>query len=173
MLGSSFYTDHPTVARDSIVAQLNLDMVGRGSAWDVTGLDKAGEVLHGGPNYLQLVGSRRLSNELGDLIERANADGRRGFTFDYAMDANAHPMNIYCRSDHQEYARYGIPITFFTTGGHSDYHQVTDEPQYISYPDLARVSRMVYAAATALANMPSRPALDVPKPADPHGQCRQ
>jgi hypothetical protein len=50
---------------------------------------------------------------------------------------------------------------------------VTDEAQYISYPDLARVSRMVYAAALAIADMPRRPALDVAKPADPHGQCRQ
>jgi hypothetical protein len=50
---------------------------------------------------------------------------------------------------------------------------VTDEAQYISYPDLARVSRMVYSAAQVLANMPQRPKLDVAKPNDPHGQCRQ
>jgi len=56
---------------------------------------------------------------------------------DYGMDANGHPQNIYCRSDHYEYARYGIPIVFMTTGGHADYHEVTDEPQYIDYAHLA------------------------------------
>jgi hypothetical protein len=58
-------------------------------------------------------------------------------------------------------------------GEHLDYHQVTDEAQYISYPDLARVSRMVHQAAVVIANMPNRPKVDVPKPADPHGNCRQ
>ncbi|HTO72326.1 MAG TPA: M28 family peptidase, partial [Gemmatimonadales bacterium] len=124
LLGSAYFTDHPTVPRDSIVAQLNMDMVGRGDAWDVTGKSKEGEVLRGGSNYLQVVGSRRLSTELGDIIEQVNKDGKHNMAFDYSMDANAHPMNIYCRSDHYEYARYGIPIAFFTTGGHSDYHQV-------------------------------------------------
>ncbi|MGH7532243.1 MAG: M28 family metallopeptidase, partial [Gemmatimonadales bacterium] len=127
LLGSAYFTDHPTVPRDSIVAQLNIDMVGRGDAWDVTGETKAGDPIHGNPNYLQLVGSRRLSTELGDLAEKVNKDDKHGLDFDYSLDANGHPMNIYCRSDHYSYARYGIPIIFFTTGGHSDYHQVTDE----------------------------------------------
>src|SRR5207244_4623653 len=120
-----------------ILAQLNMDMVGRGAAEDETGRTKDGAALHGGPNYLQLVGSRRLSTELGDLIEKVNNEDHHNFSFDYSLDANGHPANIYCRSDHYEYARYGIPITFFTTGLHSDYHQVTDEPEYIDYEHLA------------------------------------
>ena len=172
LFGSEWFTDHPTVPRDSIVAQLNMDMVGRGGATDVTGLDKAGAVLRGGPNYLQLVGSRRLSTELGDLVEQVNAQKKHGFTFDYALDANGHPMNIYCRSDHYEYARYGIPVTFFTTGGHADYHQVTDEAQYIDYPHMARVGRLVSDVTLALANRAARPTVDQPKP-DPAGRCQQ
>ena len=66
------------------------------------------------------------------------------FTFDYTFDANGHPENIYCRSDHYNYARYGIPVVFLTTGLHGDYHQVTDEPQYIDYPHMARVGRFVF-----------------------------
>ena len=172
LLGSAWFTDHPTVPRDSIVAQLNMDMVGRGAASDVVGETKDGAVLHGGPNYLQLVGSRRLSTELGDLIEKVNTEGRHGFTFDYAMDANGHPMNIYCRSDHYEYARYGIPITFFTTGGHSDYHQVTDEPEFIDYQHMARVAGLVEDVAVHVANLDHRVVVDQPKP-DPRGACRQ
>ncbi|GJG86368.1 hypothetical protein tb265_15490 [Gemmatimonadetes bacterium T265] len=172
LLGSEYYTDHPTVPRDSIVAQLNMDMVGRGRASDVTGQSAAGQALHGGPDYLQLVGSRRLSTELGNLVEQVNKDDKSGFVFDYSMDANGHPMNIYCRSDHYEYARYGIPIVFFTTGGHSDYHQVTDEPEYIDYDHMARVDNLVYDIAQKVANLDHRVVVDQPKP-DPHGVCRQ
>jgi hypothetical protein len=172
LLGSAYYTDHPTVPRDSIVAQLNMDMVGRGDAWDVTGQAKEGGVLRGNPNYLQLVGSRRLSTELGNIIEDVNRSGKHGFVFDYGMDANGHPMNIYCRSDHYEYARYGIPITFFTTGGHSDYHQVTDEPEYIDYEHMARVGNLVEDIAMHVADLDHRVVVDQPKP-DPRGGCRQ
>ena len=170
--GSMYFTDHPTVPRDSIVAQLNMDMVGRGAATDVTGESKAGDLLHGGPGYLQLVGSRRLSTELGDLMEKVNADGRYGFTFDYAMDTNGHSQNIYCRSDHYEYARYGIPIVFMTTGGHSDYHQVTDEPQYIDYTHMAEIARFVKDATSTIANRAQRLVVDKPKP-DPRARCVQ
>lgn len=172
LLGSTYYTDHPTVPRDSIVAQLNMDMVGRGDAWDRTGVDKAGKSLHGGPNYLMLVGSRRLSTELGDIVERVNTTGKHGLVFDYSFDANGHPDNIYCRSDHYEYARYGIPIVFFTTGLHSDYHQVTDEPEYIDYDHMARVASLVEDVALHVANLDHRVVVDHPKP-DPHGSCQQ
>ena len=172
LYGSEWYTDHPTVPRESIVAQLNMDMVGRGAAADNTGITKAGVRYHGNPDYVQLVGSRRLSTELGNLAESVNRAERRPLSFDYAMDANGHPSNIYCRSDHYEYARYGIPIIFFTTGGHADYHQVTDEPQYIDYDRMARVAQYVADLATRVANLDHRPVVDKEKP-DPHGQCVQ
>ncbi|HEV7389934.1 MAG TPA: M28 family peptidase [Gemmatimonadaceae bacterium] len=172
LYGSEWYTDHPTVPRESIVAQLNMDMIGRGAAADNTGITKEGQRYHGNPNYVQLVGSRRLSTELGDLAESVNKTEKRPLSFDYSMDANGHPQNIYCRSDHYEYARYGIPIIFFTTGGHADYHQVTDEPQYIDYDRMARVANYVADLATKVADLDHRPVVDKPKP-DPHGQCVQ
>jgi len=172
LYGSEWYTDHPTVPRDSIVAQLNMDMVGRGAAADNTGITKAGVRYHGNPDYVQLVGSRRLSTQLGDLAESVNRAEKHPLAFDYAMDANGHPSNIYCRSDHYEYARYGIPIIFFTTGGHADYHQVTDEPQYIDYDRMARVAQYVADLATRVANLDQRPVVDKAKP-DPHGSCIQ
>ncbi|MFL5617874.1 MAG: M28 family metallopeptidase [Gemmatimonadaceae bacterium] len=172
LYGSEFFTDHPTVPRDSIVAQLNMDMVGRGAATDVTGEAKEGGELHGGPGYVQLVGSRRLSTELGDLIEDVNKSNKLGLAFDYAIDANGHPQRIYCRSDHYEYARYGIPVVFFTTGGHADYHQVTDEPQYIDYARMAQVATLVHDSALRIANLDHRIVVDQPKP-DPKGTCKQ
>jgi hypothetical protein len=163
LLGAQYFTDNPTVARDSIVTALNIDMIGRGAAADVPG---------GGPGYLQLIGSRRLSRELGDLVEAVNTEKGHGFRFDYQFDANGHPGQYYCRSDHYEYARYGIPVTFFSTGSHRDYHMVTDEPQYIDYPQLARVTTLIHDIAVRVANLDRRPALSAPKP-DPDGQCVQ
>ena len=161
--GSEYFTDHPTVPRDSIVTELNIDMIGRGRADDVKG---------GGPGYVQLIGSRRLSTELGDLVESVAKTEPMPFKFDYQYDANGHPQQYYCRSDHYEYARYGIPIVFFSTGGHRDYHQVTDEPQYIDYDQLARVSSLVRDVAIRAANIDHRLVVDKHKP-DPHGQCVQ
>jgi hypothetical protein len=172
LLGSRWFTDHPTVPRDSIVAQLNIDMIGRGDAGDEVGRTKTGVPIHGSPDYLQLVGSRRLSTELGDLVEQANRDGHHNLTLDYSIDADGHPSNIYCRSDHYSYARYGIPVTFFTTGIHSDYHQVTDEPQYINYEHMARVANLVEDVAVRVADLDHRIVVDKPKP-DPEAACRQ
>ena len=181
LLGSTYFTDHPTISRDSIVTQLNMDMVGRGASTDVTGKMETtsaagrvvlGDEIHGGPDYLQLVGSRRLATELGDLIEEVNKTQKRPLKFDYAIDADRHPSNIYCRSDHYSYARYGIPITFFTTGGHSDYHQLTDEPEYIDYEHMARVANLVKDIATRVANLDHRIVVNKPKP-DPRGRCVQ
>ena len=163
LFGARYFTDHPTVSRDSIVAQLNMDMVGRGRADDENG---------GGAGYLQLIGTKRLSTELGDLIETVNKARRQPFTFDYQYDASGHPEQFYCRSDHYMYARYGIPIAFFSTGGHRDYHQVTDEPQYIDYEKLRNVSQFVYDIGTAVANLDHRVVVDKPKP-NPRGNCVQ
>ena len=163
LIGSAWFTDHPTVPIDSIVAAIDEDMVGRGSPDDLPA---------GGPTYLEVIGARRLSNEFGDLLEAANAAQPQPFTFNYTFDAPGHPLQYYCRADHYSYARYGIPSVAISRGEHLDYHQVTDEPQYIDYPNLARVARLVYDAALHIANRDRRPTLDHPK-GDPHAPCVQ
>ncbi len=163
LLGSDYFTRHPTVSRDSMVAELNIDMIGRGDATDLP---------KGGPGYIQLIGSRRLSTELGSIVEDVNRDGKHGFTFDYSYDADGHPDNYYCRSDHAMYARYGIPVTFFSTGSHQDYHQPTDEPQYIDYDKFARVTNLIADVAMHVADLDHRVVVDKPKP-DPEAPCKQ
>ena len=163
LVGARYFTDNPTVPRDSIVAMINLDMIGRGAAADTPG---------GGPGYVQLIGSKRLSTELGAIVEAEGKKGAVPFKFDYQYDANGHPQQYYCRSDHYMYARYGIPVAFLSTGGHPEYHQVTDEPQYLDYNQLARVTQLVHDIAKNVANLDHRVKVDGPKP-DPTGQCRQ
>ncbi|MEP6589657.1 MAG: M20/M25/M40 family metallo-hydrolase [Gemmatimonadota bacterium] len=164
MWGSGYFMDHPTVPRDSIIADINIDMVGRGAPTDVTGVQKEGGFLAGADRYVQIVGSRRLSTELGDIVDAVNKDGKFNFKFDYAMDANGHPQNIYCRSDHWSYAKWGVPAVFFTTGGHADYHQVTDEPQYIRYDHMALLDQLIFNTAVRVANLDHRVVVDGLKP---------
>ncbi len=147
LLGSEQFTANPTVPRDSIVAQLNIDMIGRNH-----------------PDSLFLVGSRRLSTELGDLVEAVNRRRERPFAFDYSLDLPGHPERIYCRSDHYNYAKFGIPVTFFTTGLHEQYHKPQDEPGLIDYDKLANVTGLIADIALELANRPARPTRDKPLP---------
>ena len=163
LFGSDHFTEHPTVPREQIVAQLNFDMVGRG---------KVGDEVGGGPNYAQLIGSRRLSTQLGDIVEQVSREKGYNWAFDYQYDASGHPEQFYCRSDHYMYARYGIPVVFMSTGGHADYHQVTDEVEFIDFEKLSKVARYAHDLAFTVADAASRPVVDKPKP-DPKGRCIQ
>lgn len=164
LLGSAYYTDSlKDIAHDSIIANINIDMIGRGFPHDTK---------DGGDSFLQLVGSRRLSTQLGDIVEEVNKEKGYGFKLDYSLDANGHPAQIYCRSDHASYARYGIPVVFFFTGTHSDYHMLSDEPQYINYPHLTKITRYISDLVLDLSHRAERPQLNGPKP-DPSQRCRQ
>jgi hypothetical protein len=169
LLGSAWFTDHATVPLDSVIAEIDQDMVGRGLTTDFP----RGGTGAGSPTYLEVVGDQKISREFGAVLDAVNARQPVPFEFDRSYAAPGHPLQYYCRADHYNYARYGIPAVALSRGEHLDYHQVTDEAQYISYPDLARVSRMVFDAAMSLANADRRPGLDIPKPANPHAPCRQ
>ena len=163
LYGSQWFTDHSTVPRDSIVAALNMDMVGRGRPEDVRG---------GGAYAVQMIGSRRLSTQLGALIDTVNATRPNKMQIDWSWDAPGHPANRYCRSDHFMYARYGIPITYFSAGYHIDYHMLGDEPQYIWYDHTVHIAEFVRDIAIAVANRPQRLVVDGPRQ-DPNAPCRQ
>jgi Zn-dependent M28 family amino/carboxypeptidase len=164
LYGAQYYADHPTVPRDSIIAQINMDQMGRGDPIDEPA---------GGDNALVLIGSRRLSTELGDLAETVNKRREHGFRFDYQFDQNGDATNAYCRSDHYMYARYGIPVVFFSAAAwYIDYHMVSDEPQYIAYDRMTRIGRYIRDVVGATADLDHRPVVDKPKP-DPEGICRQ
>jgi hypothetical protein len=163
LIGSEWFTDNPTVSLDDIVANINIDMIGRGSKEDIAG---------GGLDYIQLLGPKRLSTEYAKLIDQVNARRLQPFRIDEQYDAPGHPEQYYCRSDHWNYARYGIPVAFFSTGDHADYHQLTDEVQYIDFEHYARVVGFIGEVATAVGNLDNRLVVDGTKP-DPRGACRQ
>ncbi len=144
LFGSEWFTGHPTVPIDSIVAQLNADMIGRN-----------------GDDSLYIVGPGAAPNGqsavLGTVIDSVNAAGPRPFTFDREWDTTTHPERIYFRSDHFNYARKGIPIVFFTTGLHKQYHQVSDEAALINYEKMARIGTLMYRSGMALGDRSTRP----------------
>ncbi|MDB4898812.1 MAG: hypothetical protein JWN53_620 [Gemmatimonadetes bacterium] len=144
LLGSSWFVDHPTVPIDSIVAQINADMIGRNA-----------------PDLLYVVGPRSAPNaqsrRLGGIVDSVNAAQPRPFAIDRSFDAPTHPEHIYERSDHFNYARKGIPIVFFTTGLHEDYHRPSDEVSKIDFAKMARVDQLLLDVGLAVANGVKRP----------------
>jgi hypothetical protein len=163
LFGAEYFTEHPTVNRDAIVMALNMDQVSRGGPEDVAGSQ---------PNTVYLLGSRRLSTGLGDLVEKINSEPGHNLNLDYSLDAPGHPSNGYCRSDHYMYARYGIPIVFMSAGWHRDYHMVTDEVQYIQPNVMMGIGTLARDLIASVANADQKPLVDQPKP-DPNGVCRQ
>jgi hypothetical protein len=158
--GSRYFTDNPTVPMDSIVAQINIDMIGRGRAEDLPG---------GGPDYLGVVGSFFDSKDLGEAVTAVNKKQQKPLELDYKYDTTltwSGYNNIYGRSDHYNYALHGVPIAFFFTGLHGDYHQRTDEPEFIDYPHYARIANYIRDLMVDVANGP-RPRMNGTKPAKP------
>ena len=95
-----------------------------------------------------------MSPAFGALVERTN---RRylGLRYDYSLDDPSDPAQIYQRSDHYQYARQGIPIAFFFTGIHEDYHGLDDEIDRIDFTKMRRIVQTIYATARAVADDPA------------------
>src|SRR5205823_3950393 len=149
LLGSRYMADYPEVPLDNVAAQLNIDMIGRNRC------DDSKE-----ENTVYVVGSDRISTELHNLNEDANASLPQPLKLDSEMNDPADPESIYTRSDHYSYAAKGIPIVFYTTGLHRDYHYLTDEVSKIDFPKLAHITQLVYATGWNVANLDHFPARD-------------
>ncbi len=144
LFGSAWFTAHPTVPIDSIVAQINADMIGRNS-----------------PDSVYIVGPGAAPNGqsrvLGRVVDSVNALQAKPFVFNRDWDTTTHPERIYYRSDHFSYATKGIPIVFLTSGLHPQYHQVTDEVSLIEFTKLSRVATLMHGVGVALAKRATRP----------------
>jgi hypothetical protein len=149
LYGSRYFADYPTVPIDSIVAQLNIDMIGRNRD------DKKSEA-----NTVYLVGSDRISSELHQLSRDADQSLQPPLKLDYEMNDPSDPEQVYYRSDHYSYASKGIPIIFFTTGLHADYHANTDDVTKIEFPKMARITQLVYETALRVGNLDHPPVRD-------------
>lgn len=145
LLGSRYYSANPTVPKESIVAVLNGEMIGRNA-----------------PDSAALLGSQPPHRNSLDLVNAALQANQAGpaFKLDTLWDRADHPEGWYFRSDHLPYARLDIPAICFTTLLHPDYHTPKDEPDRIDYTKLTRVTRWMYATGWTVANQTERPKVD-------------
>lgn len=150
LLGSQYYTDHPAVPLASTVCDLNVDMIGRrDSAHIRSGVD----------DYVYVIGSKRHSRELDDALRQVN-NATDTLTLDYTYDSPSDPERLFERSDHYNFAKHGIPVIFFHTGEHADYHRTTDTVEKIEFERMARVATLICAVGFEVANRGSRLRID-------------
>ncbi len=145
LLGSRYYSSHPTVAISNITAVLNGDMIGRNH------IDSA--------VILGSIPPHRNSTELVNMALAANKEGP-DFKLDTTWDNVNHIEGWYFRSDHLPYARLGIPAIMYTTLLHPDYHTPQDNAQNINYPKLKKMADWMYRTGWKVANAEKRPSKD-------------
>jgi Zn-dependent M28 family amino/carboxypeptidase len=134
--GSDYFTAHPTVPLERIVADLNLDLIGRN--W-------TDSVIAVGPEL----------STLGETLRR---------TVEAHPELHMTPIadrwpeeRIFYRSDHYNFARRGVPVLFFTSGTHPDYHHPTDSADRLDPQKTSRLARLLFHLTLAVADAPDRP----------------
>jgi hypothetical protein len=142
LLGSRWFSSHPTVPIENIVAVLNGDMIGRNKP------DSAA--------VLGLQAPHLTSNDLAKMVIEANDEGPK-FKLDTQWDRADHPEFWFFRSDHLPYARLGIPSLMYTTLLHSDYHTPKDNAANIDYAKLKKMTEWMYRTGWKVANASQRP----------------
>ena len=154
LIGSRYFVDNCPVPLGSIAAELQMDMIGRSEEESRDGgrLVNRGETAEENRNVLHLVGTQKMSSQLHDVCMATNE--RAGFEIEFDQES------LFTRSDHANFAYKGVPIAFFFTGIHKDYHQPTDTPDKIDYPKLLRVARYVYDIGFEVADAEQRPVID-------------
>lgn len=139
LLGSEWYVEHPLFPLESTIADFNIDMIGRN--WRDT-----------------VVAIGRDESSLGATLEDVvDAHPELGLTM---IDDPWPEENFYFRSDHYNFARKGVPILFFFTGTHEDYHRPGDEADRILFDKTSRITRLIFHLGLEVANADERPQWD-------------
>lgn len=150
--GSDFYTAHPVYPLEKTVANLNIDMIGR--------VDKSYAGKKDSANYVYIIGANKLSTEL-DSINKAVNKNTGNIVLDEKYNDENDPERFYYRSDHYNFAKNGIPVIFYFTGVHKDYHKPTDDIDKINFTKMVKIGKLVFGTAWELANNERRIVVDV------------
>jgi hypothetical protein len=149
LLGSEYYADvEPVFPLQNTVTNLNIDMIGR---YDPTYEGDHPE------NYVYVIGSKLISEELHDINLRTNEETGIGLELNERFNSRNDPNQFYARSDHWNFGKHGIPFIFFFTGTHDDYHRPGDEADKIDYERLSRIGQLIFATAWQVANQDQPP----------------
>jgi Zn-dependent M28 family amino/carboxypeptidase len=148
LLGSEWYSDHPVYPLNTTVCDLNIDMIGR--------IDPE----HKDSNYVYLIGSDKLSTDLHKISEQCN-QAHTNLVLDYTFNSPDDPNRFYYRSDHYNFAKHNIPVIFYFSGVHEDYHKPGDDAHKILYNKMETITRLVFHTAWNVANRDERLKVDV------------
>ncbi len=136
LYGSKHFIDYPPVSLEKILANINLDMIGRNRM-----------------NFIYVIGSDMISEDL-HLITKLAAYYVPGLDLDYRYNTRSHPARLYSRTDHYSFTQTGIPALTFFAGFHEDYHQETDIPEKINYIKVKKVSALAFLTVWGVASYP-------------------
>jgi hypothetical protein len=143
LFGSAYYSENPVYPLNNTVVDLNIDMIGRQDS------------LHTNDNYVYLIGANRLSMDLHNISKKVNID-KINMELDYTYNDPKDPNFFYYRSDHYNFAKNDIPVIFYFSGIHADYHKPTDDVEKINFPKLEKTARLVFYTAWEIANRTDR-----------------
>lgn len=148
LFGSEYYSEHPLLPLKNTIADLNIDMIGR--------VDEAHKSDH---KYVYLIGSDKLSSKLHEISEEANKK-YVNFKLDYTFNDPKDPNRFYYRSDHYNFAKMGVPVIFYFTGVHEDYHRPGDDVEKILFDKQSEIVKLVFYTAWELVNRDERIVVD-------------
>lgn len=149
LLGSEWYSEFPIFPLKNTVCDLNIDMIGR-----------VDDQHKNDPNYVYIIGSDKLSTDLHKISEETNKKHTK-LALDYTYNDPNDPNRFYYRSDHYNFAKHNIPVIFYFSGVHEDYHQPGDDPEKIMYDKMATIAKLIFFTAWDVANRDEKLKVDV------------
>lgn len=148
LLGSRYFTDiSPAIPLDHIICNLNIDMIGRK------------DEKHEDDEYIYIIGADKISTELHEINEAVNAKHLK-YKLDYTYNDEKDPNRFYYRSDHYNFAKNGIPVIFYFTGVHEDYHKPEDDVEKILFPKYSKIVQHIFRTAWEIANLDHKLVID-------------
>ncbi|HRP55099.1 M28 family peptidase [Agriterribacter sp.] len=150
--GSDYYSSHPALPLDKTTVNLNIDMIGR--------IDPS-RTYGDSSNYIYVIGDDKLSSDLKPISEAVNKKYSK-LELDYKYNDPRDPERIYYRSDHYNFAKRGVPVIFYFSGLHPDYHKPTDTPDKINYALMLKRAKLIFFTAWNMANRNDMLKRDIP-----------
>jgi hypothetical protein len=155
LFGSQSYVANPLFPLENTIADLNMDMIGR-----VKGVaDTTKDTPMTGKEGVFVI----TDNQSKELLAIADeADKKSPINLDYSLSGRDNPLQLFSRSDHYNFVKKDIPILFFTTGLHTDYHKAGDIVTKIDFEKMELITKMVYEIGYTISNRKTRLVVDNP-----------
>jgi hypothetical protein len=150
--GSSYYAENPLFPLENTIADINFDMIGRSRRETDTGASLTGEYDITGKDTIKVISGADCHKLIAFAEEACKESGI------YMIDEGK--GTHFSGSDHYPFYRKGIPVLFFFTGLHKDYHKPSDDYELIDFDKLLKVSKAGFLTGYMLATDPVRPELE-------------